>query len=511
MAKNVKKLTTLIIVLVIGIPLLFFFGSALILFLAPGVEIFGVRYVNAGSSDYHNTQNIKDFTGDIYIETYGAPITITLNEYYNTQVSFAQEFIGFTSGKLDKANLSVSIDEEDNLHIKTKELKKFIYAESMSSDYYLKLVMPFFAAGRSIFINSEKSEVTINGTINANVFELETSNSLKINGALNVKDFKFHTSKVINIDKKISATNLDVKSTNANINITKNILGDIRAETNGGDIRFMSCENLTAITKSGSIRAYGESLNSVRKKVTIKTSSGSATLGNVSVGDTSQVLEFTSSSGSINVTKMYDGKIKTERGKVNIKQARILNIDAKVGDIDVGMVSSSINIQGRNGRVKLGELGVIANPTVRTTSGTIRVSNASGNVDIKSRNNNVVFANNNSYNIKLYAGKTLTATGLKGVVDAYANGDVEFKFDSLSGDVNVEVGSKCNNVEIDASCISYANVNYFLKSSKGKKAKLYAGDQLIEKNSTIQSSSNPAFDKIVVKGSYAVIKLKLGV
>ena len=40
------KIAVTILVLVVGLPLLIFFGGAVILFLAPGVEIFGIRYVS---------------------------------------------------------------------------------------------------------------------------------------------------------------------------------------------------------------------------------------------------------------------------------------------------------------------------------------------------------------------------------------------------------------------------------------------------------------------------------
>ena len=40
------KIAATILILVIGLPLLIFFGGAVILFLAPGVEIFGIRYIS---------------------------------------------------------------------------------------------------------------------------------------------------------------------------------------------------------------------------------------------------------------------------------------------------------------------------------------------------------------------------------------------------------------------------------------------------------------------------------
>ena len=97
-----KKIVITLLVLLIGMPLLFFFGSAVILFLAPGTEIFGVRYVSAALkiTVKNGVQTLESFSGDeIFIETHGVPITIQFSDYYTTSVNFTQNFVGYTKSE----------------------------------------------------------------------------------------------------------------------------------------------------------------------------------------------------------------------------------------------------------------------------------------------------------------------------------------------------------------------------------------------------------------------------
>jgi len=504
------------LIVVIGAALLFVFGSALILFLAPGVEIFGIRYVSAGASECNIKEPISSFSGDIYIDTHGVPVTLNITDYYNSSVEFSQNFIGFTRSNYDKAGLDISVDSEGDLHIKTKEIVKWVYAHENGDNFKLVITLPvtLFTDSenlKSFYLKGNSSSLTINGNAVFTNFSMESTEGLTINNSLETVDFKYHTSKLITIDDKIGATNLDLKSTGSSINITKPISGDVTASTKSGDVKFVSCDNLTVSTSSGNIRTYGEGLTLVNGSINIETKSGDVQLGSVSVSDSDAKCIINSISGDVSISNMVDGDITTDRGKVNIGIARAIVINANVGNVAVNSVGNAINVNGRNGKVTLGQGGTISNPTVYTTTGAIEVINAYGEVNLESTSNSIKYVNIGGNKISLKAGRELTATGLKGEVYAKANGDISLKFIQISGNVTIESGSKCDKIDVEANSTSYINVDYKLTSTKGEKAKVYVGEDLIDENTTLDSGSHEGNYLVFIKTSYAKITLKLGV
>ena len=130
-----KKLAAVLIILICS-ALLFVIGGALILVFAPGTEIFGIRYVSYGDSNCEVTEPLTEFSGTkIYVSTNSVPININFTEYYSSEVKFSQKFVGFTRSGFNEAGLNVYTDEEKNLHIETKELVKWIYAQE-SDDFF---------------------------------------------------------------------------------------------------------------------------------------------------------------------------------------------------------------------------------------------------------------------------------------------------------------------------------------------------------------------------------------
>lgn len=497
--------------IILACGLLFVVGSAVALFLAPGMEIFGIRYVASGLSKCEVDRRIDRFSGDIYIETQNVPITFNYTDYYSTSVAFSQNFIGFTKSKQDVASVDIGINKSGDLIVKTHEIEKWIYAQDGGSYFKLVLTLPrALINGKSVSIKSKTSNLVINGSASYQNFSMVSEGGLTINNSIAVaNNFKYHTSKAITINDKINSTNYDLRSYSSNITIKKAV-EDLKVQTNSGDVKFVSAKSLIAKTESGSIRGYGEGLVSIAETVDVKTRSGSITLGSVSSKNNNAICNIQTRSGAVHISKMYDGEITGERGAVYIGEARRIIVNNNVGNITVNTVSDMLIVNGRNGKVVLGEKGVINNPTIKTTTGTISLKNATGIVDVKSSSNNVSFKNLSSTDINLHAGKSLKATGLKGVVDIYANGDCDLTFASITGDVNVNVGNKCDDVKINATCIAFDKVDYYLKSTKGKKAKVYAGAELLKSGSTISSGTKNTY-AINVLGAYAKIVLKLAV
>lgn len=511
-----KIIATILIVIPLAV-LLFFAASALVLFLAPGTELFGIRYVASGISRFDSREegvgsfNIEEYMGDkIIVKTKNVPITINFSEYFTTEAYFHQDFVGFTRSKLKKAGLLISHDEDNNLVIEAQEIEKWLYAHEANDAFKFELTLPMSFSKKQLIVNSSNSSVGVNGapSFGYEHFEVKTSGALTLEKTIKADNFVYHTTKNIVIDDKIECINADLK-TKSNIDVKKALIGNLKVETTGGDVKFVACKSLTAVTGSGSIKPYGSGHNVVRGSVGITTRGGNVDLGNVALEDEKATVNIKTVSGSITISSTTVATLSSERGKISVGSAKELTINNHIGGVDVGSVTEKITVDARNGRVDLGTNGVVNNPTVKAVTGQVNVK-GSGNIDLHSTSNSVSLTNVGGTQIRLHAGKGLNATDLEGEVNIYADGDCNISFKNISGNVNISTGNKSDKVNIDATCVNYQRVNYFLKSSKGTKANLYALDELLESNTTIENIVNEIYFKINVSTTYAQINLKLG-
>jgi len=507
-----KFLGILLVVILVGF--LFVVGCGVVLFLAPGTEVFGIRYIAKGRSNCEVVEPLATHTAqNIYLKTHSVPITINYTDYYSAEVKFCQNFVGFTKSKHDVAGVDVTTDENGDIHINVKEMVKWLYAVEFSDDYSLVLTLPkVYANNKSLYIDSVDSDCEIkNGAVYDN-FSMSSEGGLKItDGSVYAHNLKYHTEKMINIDSNLSGYNYDLKSTGSSINIKKATEGDIKAVTKSGDVRFVSCKNLKVRTGSGSIRTYGGGFNSVLNSVDIETKGGDISLGSVATLNVDSSCKIYTLSGDVNIKNMKDGNITSERGEIDIGYSRALILTTKIGDINVDEATEGITVNGRNGDVTLGELGTITNVKVTTTTGKIVVKNTYGKVDLISESNSIKLKNSGSSDISVVAGKGVTATDLKGTVYVKANGDIDLGFFGITGNVTIETGGKADKVKIDAGTTSYLDVDYKITSTKGKKAKVYCGEDLIAENSKLDTGYHDGKYKISVKTSYAYVTLKLAI
>lgn len=514
-----------LVIAILGAGLLFVAGSVLIMFLAPGTEIFGIRYVASGISKCDIAEPLQNFTGNLYIDTKNVPIEIDFTDSTSFGIEFRQNFIGFTKSKQKKANLDITYSENGDLHLTANEIEEFIFSQKTDTFYKFKLTVPslyFQSPARSIYIKSKTSSVNIKGNAYIKDFTVETD------GALNVADgnkitvagvYKNYTSKLIEINDKLECYSCDLKSTGNNINISNPMEGDIFATTKGGDLKFVSCRNLKFNSTSGSVKTYGKGMNTVSNNVEISTNGGSVELGEVNtvltddsnIYNANEILTTVKTEGgSIKIRKMHTGTVSSTRGRMYIDEINSAVINSKTGNVSVKNIKNSITVNGRNGKVVLGEGGECANPVVQTTTGTIIVYSASGKVDIVSKNSSVTFENKSSEEIKLSSGKVLKAVNLKGKVDIYSKNDISVQFAEISENVTIQTGSKADKVEIDATCVKISDVDYHIKSSKGSKCRVYSGETLVGENSSLSSERKTGHFLIKAESSYAEITIKFG-
>jgi len=506
-----------IILSIFGCGLLFVVTCVLIMFLAPGTEIFGIRYVAHGISDYHFSEPIEGFSGDLYIEAENVPIKIVFNDHYSYEVEFHQEFIGFTRSKLKKANLDM-VYENKNLYLKTSEIQKFIYAQSGKGRYELTVSLPekYFESGmRSVYINAKNSNVKINGKSDLKDFVVKTGGGYNLADSAHMvvrNNFEISTSKLLEIENNLDVSNVNLTSTGNNINIKIPIAGKITARTKGGDLKFIACDSLDFSSISGAVRGWGENIATVRKDVKVKTEGGSVDLGDIntaSAGDNIYLTEITTVGGSIRVKSMDHGVVSSTRGRINIASAVVLAVYNKTGNITVNNVYGVLQVNGQNGKITLGEGGEINNVTVSATSGEIIAYNVVGICDLKSTSNNVTVVGKDLAKATLHSGRKLSASGLKGEVVAYSKANMNLAFSEISGNVSISSGSRADEINIDATCSKIGTLGFSLKSSKGTRAKVISGDETVMTESTISSPALAGQFTITAETSYAKITLKL--
>lgn len=507
---STSKRIGITIIILIAFVCLFFTSCAVIMFLAPGTEIFGVRYVSALVGNYEKDVSLETFHGDLYIDTEGVPITIDFTNYYTYSVSFHQNFTGFTTSHMSQANLELDYKENGDLKIKTSEFVKFIYAKEDYDAYHFDLKIPayYFRDGnRSIYINSNNSSVKIIGSPVLDTFGLKTNGKLNIEGLLTTEALlKLDLGSSITIDETYSCEFLDISTTSNNtVNISNNVSGDINIKAVGGDVKLQDCRNLNVQTSSGAVRCTGV----VSGNVNIETSSGDVELGKVNQGEGEKVTSIKTKSGFITVDELKNGQIETYSGKITINNSDNLNIKTTIGQTFVKNNTNNIEIEGKNGYVTLGEDGSLNNVKVNTTTGIIKVYNTSGEVNIESVNNDVTFKNLTSNKITLKAGKKVKAEKLMGDVTIKSNGDTYLQFEQISANVSVDAGSKANQVDIYATSAPAGSVSYVLRSTKGEKVQVYAGEELIAEKSIISNIESGQY-QINATSVYAKIRLYLG-
>lgn len=488
----------------------------LVLFLAPGISIFGLKYIGKDLHAYNSGKvNLNSALGESYtgivVNTYEVPIYVEFTEDWSFQVEYYDNYNGLTTTKMDTqtGNPTVTLNgDAQNMIITTKEYHKTIY-ETSTSTRYLKLYVPIAVIKDNykfnLTINSTKSDVTFTKTeagdisnITFNTVKIKTTGKIVYGVQVNAVNFDLEASSSITINEKkdntVNATNYKLKSTSGKIAIKAPIDGDLNLETKNGSISLISCKNLYATTTYGNIKCAGEGLINLTGIVEINTKSGNVTLGNVTGGGTNKI---TTSSGSVKINKINDGEITTKRGSVTILSVDNFKIETNVGKVNIQEAISSLNVKTRRGRITLGgENMTMNNITAESTLGRIIVKSASGVVNISTASSNIDFTNLASEDITISCGGKLTAKALKGNISVKAAKNSDISFTKISGASSFEFGAECKQVNITAlentrndtgyniscagiSIYEYKNNAYITVDGNASDRKTYEGNALL--------------------------------
>lgn len=500
-----------IIGIVIGCGLLFIVGSALIMFLAPGTEIFGIRYVAVGQGNYELEKEkgvMAQFSGDVYIEATEAPINVSYAFVQNVRVEYKQNFIGFTKTPRRQAYIEFEIKDND-LHIKTYDIVKFIYSHQnpAGDGFYLNVYLPQSFSGRDVYIKSTSSTVNINGRGSSfhDVIDIDTAGDVVINNSLSANHLNIKTHKAFTLGTNVFANNIKIQAGSNDVKVLANVTGKLEVVAGNGSLHLGSVNELVYKSSSGAIKA-NDGASVVIGTATIETYSGSVSIDSIT-GSANSTIKTTLGNISINTAKNLT--IDNSRGPVTIVEAETLAVNGGVGIVRVNNVKKSVSVTTRNGYVYLGseEGGEILNPTVKTSTGKVFVKNAYGIVDIESANNSVELNAVSVTYVKISAGGYVNAYNLAGIINIYTNGTLDTTISQLSGNINVSTGDKCKTATLKFLNNTLNSFNYDLSSSKARIVHVYQGETVI-KNSNSVEKRDPYLSglyEVKVQTSYADI------
>lgn len=442
----------------------------LVLIMAPGMTVFGLKYIQTGthvvSGSFKITEALEkkgyplgEFSGSIRVEIEDVPVEVIFTLGHDYEVYYYDNYCGFTLSKIQDPSLECSLDDDGTAVLKVTSFKPFIY-ENGNSNRCLKLLIPAVSVSEllpgqtDLTIKSNKSSVKFADEQSDNFdpyfhkITIETAGSVSSSLNLKTDTFEFTTLNKItlgeSVESSINATNYILKSTGGNVEVYRHVEGDLQVTTTNASVKVVSCGNLKVNCGWGDIScAKPDQDIMVYGNAVISTTAGSVKLGSV-LGETGMSV-INTKTGTVHIKKIYDGEITTTRGHVFVNSARNLKATTSSGSVTIEEATASTNVVSKRGKVVLGgEKAVIVNPTVQTTFGKVYVTSASGKVSIETTHANVDFINKDSTDIVLKVGGSLTATKLIGAVDIVVDKNATLDFAEFTENakiVNNGVGS----------------------------------------------------------------------
>ncbi|MBQ7917464.1 MAG: hypothetical protein IJ310_01455 [Clostridia bacterium] len=456
-----KRFTTVFFV-TLAIAVLCVAIFTLVLFMAPGMSVFGLKYISTNthvvSERFKIADALKeelgggDFSGSIRVETEDVPVNVVFTQGWQYEIVYYDNYSGLTTSKFDDPSIAVSRDNDGTAVIKVTSFKKFIY-ENANSTRYLTVMIPAVTVSTTLAGQTDFTVKANNASVSfsdekADNFDpyfhqitIETAGGVGSSINLKADTYSLTTLNSINIGSDtaaaINASNYILKSTGGNIVVNRDVPGNIDATTNNASIKILSCENFTASSGWGDISCVDKEKDiTIRGKANITTSSGKVALGSINGG--SDVSYITTKTGSIDIKKALDAELTTTRGHVKVNSARNVKVTTSSGSITLEESTASANLATKRGKVTVGgENSVVKNPTVVTTYGKVFVNAASGKVYVETTKANVEFKNRDAEDITLKIGGKLTADKLKGKVDITVEGASTISFETFTEDSKI--------------------------------------------------------------------------
>lgn len=472
----------------LGIALACVVVFVLVLFLAPGLSIFGIKYIASGTHTISENcsiyEQIGDFNYSVRIETDEIPVQVVFSSTsYTYNIEYYDNYNGLTTSSFDDPSIKFSKEADGTAVVKITSFKKFIY-ENGNSSRYVKLVIPASyvsntkAGETDLTVISKSSTVSFVNEIETKVpyfrnIKIETNGKVNTSSVVLAKNYSLKTINAIKIteDEKtnINAQNYILNSTGGKIVVDREVSGDINATTKNAKIQILSCNNFTANSGYGDIRSSRDDVGiTINGYANITTTAGIIKID--SILGTSEKSAITTTSGNVEVKKAQNIDIKTTRGFVKISSAKNLNIETSSGSVTAEEATESVNVKTKRGKVNLGgDNCVLHNPTVTSTYGKVSVVSASGKVKIETTKANVSFVNKDANDITINVGGNLTASKLIGKVKVEVSGDASLDFTQFTANSVINGTGENSSITIKLLNNLRTSISYNLN---GKDARL---------------------------------------
>ena len=437
-----KKLVVWLLIIIATVAFLFM-GLVVTMMLAPGLEIFGVKYVSAKVGKYKFSNSVSYSSPNIVLNTGDVPVEVTFGMSGSLGLEFVQHFQGFTKSA-DTAGVKITNGEgnpyvagDNTVVFDISEYKKFVWANSMQ-DYHLTLRLPAtYSSTGTIKINSSRSDITLKGiTKNLTSLDINTKgkidleNNIVISGDLNIS-----SNSALTLGSNINISgNLVANMGNEDLTITNAVGKDITFKSGAGNLSFNTCKNLTAETGSGNINK--PSSNMISGSLNFTSTSGSVEIGTVL--------------GAANRINTRSGHIQLGSVAGSLEVATLRSKPFVLGDVH----NTQITIEGTSSPIIN---SVTGNLTVKAYGSTSAVTCGAitGNTDLLTKDGNITLNGAVSGN--------LTATTNNGAITAGTIGG-KVSISSQRGRVNIDTINGTNNViNNQRGSVSVATVAHDLK------------------------------------------------
>lgn len=518
----------------IGICAFVFMALVVSMMLFPGMEVFGVKYVSAKVGNYSYDLN-KSFSGtNIHLKTGNVPVEISFGATGTVGIEFVQEFQGFTKAdcfpQVDVLNEDnqAYIDSDSDVYINVNEYQKVIWANSMKK-YYFKLNLPisYYNSGK-IYIDTNGSNIKLTGKNQAlDVLSIKTGAGISFENSLTVKNLSIGCSNSLTLGSNVKVTGdlvADIK--NENLTVVNSVTGNIKFTTQGGDLNFVACKDLSITSQSGSVTGSDSAV--ITGNVNATFDSGILALGNVK-----GTVNVVSHVGNVSLKTCDDSvNITTTRGSVNIASAKTAEIVTTSGGINLAKCLNDVKLTSVSGDIKCGAVG--GNAIVNNKSGDVSFTNSiagdlnyncnNGDLYLMSCNNLVVKSTNTS--IKPYIENQNVIVNGKADINIASGNIVIYSINSEANVINLSSGSikvsyiygaiDCTSVNTEivvSNCVSANIVNpsgsvLVGKAPDGVNVTCRTGEINLGKNGDIGNLViNSGSNKIIMKNTIGTINI----
>lgn len=404
------------IILIISSFIVLVAGLAVVMVVAPGADILGLKYIRAtsGSIDTAKSYYVGDLLeGDIVVNSDNILTKVNFVSSYSFTVRLVDVYNGYCKSDADP---EVKMEIVDGIITFTSnEYHPFIY-HNRSENSALYIDVPIYLKGR-VSVNSKSSNVVVCG-MSGSLEELaiNTKGSVVVESGARLKNLSVNVaSKKVTIDEKAEINgNVNIKSVNSNIKIACPVAGNINLEGVGGSLKFNSCDNLTVKASSTDVLSStqttavvnGETIIETNDDITLKplgdvtitTKRGKVTIGEadgefygkinvstkggniVTIGKFYSEVSLSTSSGDISISWLKNAKISTVYGQIDANRIDSGIINAGSSNVTVLYSAEAIKISTRGGKVVLGAKDKYfdASADIKTLAGDITVINAKG-------------------------------------------------------------------------------------------------------------------------------------